>query len=195
MSVKEYFNKHIEIIKRTAIELDQYRIEKFINLLSLNTNKLFFTGVGKNGQVAAKAASTFCSIGISSNYICPMNAMHGDLGNINENDLIVAISKSGETKELIKFLVKAKQKKAKIILIHANTNNVGLKLADLDIDLYVEKECDELNILPSASIAVFTIFLQSVACELAHKKNLNVEDIVMNHPGGKIGTYNISKQY
>ena len=109
------------------------------------------------------------------------------MGVINEDDIIVAISKSGNTEELIHFLHHVKHKNCKIVSLHSNPNNNSLDYCYLDIDLHVDEEADNLNIVPTSSIAVFTVFLQSIACEIADINGLTLEEFVSNHPGGSIG--------
>ena len=162
-------------------------IDEFVDLLLNCKGKIFFTGVGKNGHVAAKATSTFSSIGLPCFFINPVDSVHGDMGVINKGDILVAITKSGNTEELIHFLKHVEHKKCKIVSIHSNPKNKSLDYSSLDIDLRVSKEADHLNIVPTCSIAVFTIFLQSVACEISERKQLTLEQFVKNHPGGSIG--------
>lgn len=187
MSVKKFYESHIESIKQSLDILNLDTVEDFVNLLIDCKGKIFFTGIGKNGHVAAKAASTFSSIGVSCFFINPVDSVHGDMGVINEDDVLVAISKSGNTEELLNFLYYVKRKDCKIISIHSNPGNKANEYSFLDINLHVDKEADHLNIVPTSSIAIFTIFLQSVACEISSRKNLTLEKFVFNHPGGSIG--------
>ena len=89
--------------------------------------------------------------------------------------------------ELIHFLHHVKHKNCKIVSIHSNPNNKSLDYSYMDIDLHVDQEADHLDIVPTCSIAVFTVFLQSVACEISAIKKLTIEQFVRNHPGGSIG--------
>ena len=187
MSISAYYRTHIDVIQESLQSLDLSKVDEFVDLLLNCKGKIFFTGVGKNGHVAAKATSTFSSIGVSCFFIDPVDSVHGDMGVINEEDILIAVSKSGNTEELIHFLKHVKYKKCKIISIHSNPGNKSLKYSSLDINLNVRKEADHLNIVPTCSIAVFTVFLQSVACEISQRKELTLEQFVKNHPGGSIG--------
>ena len=109
------------------------------------------------------------------------------MGVINEDDIIVAISKSGNTEELIHFLHHVKHKNCKIVSLHSNPDNMSLDYCYMDIDLHADEEADNLNVVPTSSIAVFTVFLQSIACEIADINGLTLEEFVSNHPGGSIG--------
>ena len=187
MTVFHFVQRHIEAIKHSMQNVESEKIYCLLYLLLEAKGKIFFTGVGKNGHVAAKAASTFSSIGLPCFYINPVDSVHGDMGVINDEDIIVAISKSGNTEELLHFLKHVEHKKCKIVSLHSNPNNKSLEYSSMDIDLKVRMEADPLNIVPTCSIAVFTVFLQSVACEISRRKELTLEEFVKNHPGGSIG--------
>ncbi len=187
MSVFTFFQNHIDAIQYSLDNVDCADVYKFVDILLDTKGKIFFTGVGKNGHVAAKAASTFSSIGLPVFYIDPVDSVHGDMGVINYNDTVVSISKSGNTEELINFLYHVKHKNCKIVSIHSNPCNNSLDYSCLDIDLHVDGEADHLDIVPTCSIAVFTVFLQSIACEISAINKLTLEEFVTNHPGGSIG--------
>ena len=187
MSVFDFVQRHIDAIKHSVRNVESEKIYCFLYLLLESKGKIFFTGVGKNGHVAAKAASTFSSIGLPVFYIDPVDSVHGDMGVINSKDTIVSISKSGNTEELINFLYHVRRKDCKIVSIHSNPNNDSLDYSYLDIDLHVDGEADHLDIVPTCSIAVFTVFLQSIACEISAINKLTLEEFVTNHPGGSIG--------
>ena len=104
MSVKSFYKAHIDTIEKSLLSLDFDDVNLFVDLILNCKGKIFFTGVGKNGHVAAKATSTFSSIGVPCFYLNPVDSVHGDMGVINSKDLIIAISKSGNTEELVNFL-------------------------------------------------------------------------------------------
>ena len=187
MNLFEHYKKHIDVLAESMELIDPIKAYEFVDLLLSCKGKIFFTGVGKNGHVAAKATSTFSSIGLPCFFINPVDSVHGDMGVINKGDILVAISKSGNTEELIHFLKHVEHKNCKIVSIHSHRNNKSLEYSFMDIDLKVRMEADHLNIVPTCSIAVFTVFLQSVACEISQRKELTLEQFVKNHPGGSIG--------
>ena len=187
MSFESYFKSHITSIENTFQSIDFNLVNQLIDLILNCKGKVFMTGVGKNGHVAAKAASTFSSIGIPVFFLNPVDSVHGDMGVISDEDIIIAISKSGNTEELVIFLHHVHKKKCEIISIHSNESNRSLDYSTHDIFLPIDKEADHLNIVPTTSIAVYTIFLQSIACEISRRKNLTLEQFVTNHPGGSIG--------
>lgn len=187
MSVKDFYRSHITSIQASFDHLEESKINQLVDLILECRGKILFTGIGKNGHVAAKAASTMSSIGIPCFFINAVDSVHGDMGVIGEDDLLIAVSKSGNTDELITFLRHVNHKNCKIVSIHSNDNNQSKKYSHIDINLHVDKEADHLNIVPTSSIAIFTIFLQSLACEISRIKKLTIEQFVKNHPGGSIG--------
>jgi len=191
MSVLSFFKDHIDAIQYSLDNIESIKVYRLVDILLDSKGKIFFTGIGKNGHVAAKAASTFSSIGLPCFYINAVDSVHGDMGVINQKDIIITISKSGNTEELIHFLHHVKHKNCKIVSIHSNPDNKSLDYSYMDIDLHVDQEADHLNIVPTCSIAVFTVFLQSVACEISYIKELTIEQFVSNHPGGSIGQIKI----
>ena len=191
MSVLSFFQDHIDAIQYSLDNIECAKAYELVDLLLSSKGKIFFTGIGKNGHVAAKAASTFSSIGLPCFYINAVDSVHGDMGVINREDILIAISKSGNTEELIHFLHHVRYKNCKIVSIHSNPNNKSLDYSYMDIDLHVDQEADHLDIVPTCSIAVFTVFLQSVACEISAIKKLTIEEFIRNHPGGSIGQIKI----
>ena len=187
MTVRDFYKSHIEAIQTSYEYLEDDKVEELIDLIMNCNGKILLTGIGKNGHVAAKATSTISSIGVPCFFINAVDSVHGDMGVINENDVLIAISKSGNTDELINFLYHVNHKNCKIVSIHSNNGNKSQKYSCLDINLHVDGEADHLNIVPTSSIAIFTIFLQSVACEISRRKNLTLQQFVQNHPGGSIG--------
>lgn len=191
MSVVDYFQKHQQALNYTATHIDFGVVTKLVDQIQHNRCHLFFTGVGKNGHVAAKSASTFCSIGWPAHYINPVDAMHGDMALIEPNDLVIAISKSGTTEELTRFLSHVSARSAHIVMIHSNAELTPTVVCD-SVYVPIQTECDHNHIVPTASILVFTALLQSIACELASRSQLTVQDFVHNHPGGTIGQIDIA---
>lgn len=187
MSFVNYYQSHIDSINNSFNKINLSKVEEFIDLIQNCKGNILFTGVGKNGHVAAKATSTFCSIGIKSFFLNPVDSVHGDMGVICENDLLISVSKSGNTEELVTFLKNVTKKECKIVSIHSNEYNESLKYSHIDINLCVDKEADNLDLVPTSSIAIFTIFLQSIACEISNRNNLTKEKFIFNHPGGSIG--------
>ena len=102
--VKDFINTHLHHISASLLNIDEQKIIHLTNIICECSRNVFFTGIGKNGHVMEKASSTFNSMGIETYFINPVDAVHGDMGKINKDDLIIALSKSGNTDELINFL-------------------------------------------------------------------------------------------
>lgn len=154
------------------------------------SKSLFFTGVGKNKDLMYKISKTYNSVSIKSNFIDPIDAVHGDIGMVSDESSIIASSKSGTTAELINFFVKLKQNKnVKIFLLHCNKNIPPEVLNILDYSLYIpiKKEADHLNMIPTVSLAVMEVVLHSCACQIIEDNNFTIEDLYINHPSGNIG--------
>lgn len=184
--MKDTITLQIDNIKESLINISP---EKVIQLMSSREGSLFFTGVGKNSHVASITASTFSSIGIRSFCMNPVDAVHGDMGNITEKDIVVAISKSGNTEELIVFLknLKTSKPKTKIIAIHSNEKAEAKKYANEDLFIDIREEIDEDNIVPTSSLISYTILLQNIGYFIAKKEGYELKKFKHNHPGGSIG--------
>jgi arabinose-5-phosphate isomerase len=187
MSFIDFARKQFGTALRSLELLDGGQVEDFIGSLSSSEKSVFFTGVGKNGHVASKAASTFNSMGIKVVYIDPVDAVHGDLGMISEGDAVVAISKSGNTDELLCFLAQCAKRTSDIWIVHSNRGNRSVQYAGHEVYIDIDREADTLNTAPTSSIVAYVAFMQAVACEIADRKRLSLEDFVKNHPGGSIG--------
>ena len=187
MQVIDFYNRQIQSSKNAIDHIDFEKVNFLVNEMLNCNGQIILTGVGKNGHVAAKATSTLRSIGLKCFYLNPVDSVHGDMGIIGDDDIIISVSKSGNTEELLAFLQNVRRKNCKIFSIHSNPNNKSLVYSDFDIELFVDHEADHLNAIPTTSITIFTIFLQSIACEISRIKKLSLEDFVYNHPGGSIG--------
>lgn len=148
----------------------------------------FFTGVGKNMFVAARVASTFDSLGIRSMYVDPVNTLHGSMGIFTQSDLLIAISKSGETEELNRFVRTLRnQGFSKIASVTSNPNSTLANLSSITLHVPVKDEGDHLGLAPIASTMVFAAVLDSIAVQLSSERGYKKEDFVHNHPGGSLG--------
>lgn len=177
--------KSIEFLNET---IDYTLLEKLFNELK-NCKTIYFTGIGKNYHIASIISSTFNSLSLRSILIDPVHAVHGDMGLIEDNSVIIIITKSGNTDELIFFCEKLKSRNcgSKIILLHSN-NNAKLKTYAY-FDLYVPflTECDPWNRVPTCSLICYLIVLHSIGMKIVDYKNVTIEEFYKNHPGGDIG--------
>jgi len=187
MTHLKIFKKHLDGIEFALKSIKHEDMVKFVSYFKKPNVNIFLTGIGKNGHVASKAVSTLNSMGVKVFFINPVDAVHGDVGVISENDIIIAISKSGNTEELLNFLSHVNKRTKHICILHSNKNNKSLEFSEFDLYVEIENEADHLNKVPTISIAVYTIILQSVSCVIAEENGLDLKSFVFNHPGGTIG--------
>jgi len=179
--------KSIEIaaskLKSAEVEL----MEEVFNKLILSGGDIVFCGVGKSGLIGAKLASTFTSLGLRSFLLHPTEALHGDLGRVRESDVIVFLSKSGTTEEILKILPFLKVKKEnRIGLLGAVDSPIGKECAVV-FDCSVEKEACINNQAPTTSSTVSLAMGDALAVLFEHIVNLSKEGFAENHPGGFLG--------
>ncbi|MGF7442241.1 KpsF/GutQ family sugar-phosphate isomerase [Campylobacter concisus] len=180
-----------EVLKIEANELLRHaknlEIEDAVNLIFNTKGKVIVTGVGKSGHVGAKIAATLASTGTPSFFLHPTEAMHGDLGMIEKDDVLLAISFSGESDELIKILPHVKRFGVKIVaMARSKTSSLG-KFSDAFIGIDVEKEACPLNAAPTASTTLTLALGDALAVCLMQKRGFKKEDFANFHPGGSLG--------
>ena len=177
-------------ILAAAKRLDNDCVDKILNLLDecfKNKKKLILTGVGKSGIVARKLAATFTSVGLTSIYLNPLDAFHGDLGIVDNEDLCILISNSGETQELIQLIPYLRNKGSIQIGILGKINSTIANQSDLFLDASVDKEVCPLNLAPTASTTVAIAIGDALAVVWMDKRGISRKDFAMNHPAGRLG--------
>ncbi len=182
---KQTFDSEIKSLEDARTRLD----ENFANAVNLiaNSHKIIVSGVGKSGIVAKKIAATFSSIGISSVFLHPVEALHGDIGLVQKGDVAILLSKSGNTEELVKLIPFLKMRSAHIISITGNINSYLARHSDAILDGSVDKEACPFNLAPTSSTTVALVLGDSLAvCSMLLKK-LTLEDFSKLHPLGQIG--------
>ncbi len=162
-------------------------IENAVELILQTKGKLIITGVGKSGLIGAKIAATLASTGTSSFFLHPTEAMHGDLGMIDKNDAILAISYSGESGELVSILPHLKRFGLKIIGMAKDSSSSLGKYSDVFISLHVEKEACPLNVAPTSSTTLTLALGDALAVCLMRAREFKKEDFASFHPGGSLG--------
>ncbi len=162
-------------------------IERAVELIFNTKGKLIITGVGKSGLIGAKIAATFASTGTSSFFLHPTEAMHGDLGMIGKDDVLLAISYSGESEELIKILPHIKRFDINLIAISGEKNSTLSKYADVFISTNIQKEACPLNVAPTSSTTLTLALGDGLAVCLMKKRDFAKEDFASFHPGGSLG--------
>jgi len=179
-------NLEAKSIKKLIHTIDS-NFEKIINLIHKNKGKLIITGIGKSAIIGKKIAATLNSTGTLSFFLHAADAMHGDLGIIQKEDIILFISNSGNSPEIKMLIPIIKKRKNKIIGLTSKPDSFLAKNSDFIIHTYVEKEACPNNLAPTTSTSVQLAMGDAIAMSLLSLKNINSEDFAKLHPGGQIG--------
>ena len=164
--------------------------ERFVELVELIINspgKVVISGVGKSGIVGAKLAATFCSTGTPAVTLDPLSAMHGDLGIVASGDVLLAMSNSGETIELLNVAAAARKLGAKIVALTGDLGSTLARESDVALNVGVEREACPLGLAPTASTAALMAFGDALAMALLEERGLTSQDFAVYHPGGSLG--------
>ncbi len=183
---QETFHIEAEALNKAAQRLDANFLDA-IDLILGTKGKLIITGVGKSGLVGAKMAATFASTGTSSFFLHPTEALHGDLGMIGKEDILMAISSSGESEELTKILPHIKRFDIPLIGLTSQKESSLGRYADVFLDISVEKEACPLNTAPTTSTTLTMALGDALAVALMQKRGFKKEDFASFHPGGSLG--------
>lgn len=179
-------------IEAEAIELVRGRLDAFSISTALEAilnckGKVIVTGVGKSGIIADKIAQTLTSTGTMSVYVHPSDALHGGLGVVAAEDVVIALSNSGETDELLALLPALKRRGSALIAIVGNMDSTLARSADVVLDAAVSEEACPLNLAPTASTTVALAIGDALAMTLMKARGLTPEDFAANHPAGRLG--------
>ncbi|MBR6117682.1 MAG: KpsF/GutQ family sugar-phosphate isomerase [Paludibacteraceae bacterium] len=181
----------------TAIEALIPRLgEEFLQAVETIRNckgKIVVTGVGKSGHIGSKIAATLASTGTPAFFLNPLDAYHGDLGMLSEQDLVLAISYSGATEELLRFLPLIQAKKIRIIGMSGNPDSLLARWSDIHLNIAVEHEADPLNLIPTASTTATLALGDALACALVEANHFQPTDFAKLHPGGDLGRKLLAK--
>jgi arabinose-5-phosphate isomerase len=163
------------------------RFDSAVRLLLECRGRVIVTGMGKSGIICRKIAATLSSTGTPAFFLHPAEAIHGDLGVITSNDVVVALSYSGETGELLRLLETIKRLGAQLIAITGDCDSTLGKAADVALDCHVSQEACPLNLVPTASTSAALALGDALAMTLLVAKGFRQEDFANLHPGGKLG--------
>lgn len=161
--------------------------EKAVNILFNTNGRIIVTGMGKSGIIARKISATLTSTGTPSEFLHPSEALHGDIGMIRENDVVLALSTSGETFEVIRLLNHIKRIGIKLITLVGNPQSSLAKESDVFLDCSVEKEACPIGLVPSTSTTLTLAVGDALSIALMEKKGFSEEEFKYYHPGGSIG--------
>ena len=171
-------------------DLKQYLKEDFIEVVNKILHckgRVILTGIGKSGHICKKISATLSSTGTSSFFMHATEAFHGDLGMIRNDDLVIAVSYSGETDDLIKTIPIIKNIGAEVIGVSGNANSSLAKLSDLHQLIKVAKEACPLDLAPTSSATATLVWGDALAVALMKKRDFQPEDFARSHPGGTLG--------
>ncbi len=158
-----------------------------VDLILRCTGRVVVSGIGKSGHIARKIASTFASTGTPAFFVHPAEASHGDLGMISAQDVVIALSNSGESEELLSVVPLIKRKGAQLIAMTGNAKSTLAQQADIHLDAAVAEEACPLGLAPTASTTAALALGDALAVVLLEARGFSAEDFARSHPGGRLG--------
>jgi arabinose-5-phosphate isomerase len=167
--------------------------DKAVELILESKGKLVVTGVGKSGHIGAKIAATLASVGTPSFFLNPLDAFHGDLGMIQKEDVVLAISNSGQTDELLRFLPYLLEQNIPVIGMSGNPQSLLAQYSSAHLNIAVEREACPLNLAPTSSTTATLALGDALACALIVARNFQAKDFAQYHPGGSLGRRLLTK--
>jgi len=190
----KYSDKVVELLRleASAIELaagrlDLASVDRAVELLSCCDGKVIVTGVGKSGVIAQKIAQTLTSTGTVGIFVHPSDALHGSLGIVREGDVVIALSNSGETDEILAILPTLRTRQVSVISIIGNLDSSLARQSNVVLDASVDKEACPLNLAPTTSTTVALAIGDALAMTLMESRGLTTEEFAANHPAGRLG--------
>jgi len=186
-TAKRVLRIEAEAISGLADRLD-HNFEKAVELLFHCQGRVAVTGMGKSGLIGRKIAATFCSTGTPAFFLHVSEALHGDLGVLAAGDVLVAISSSGETEELVELLEAVKRLRIRLITLTGNSRSTLAVASDIILDIAVREEACSLNLAPTASTAAALAMGDALAIALLERRGFKEEDFAALHPGGRLGS-------
>lgn len=188
--VREYASQCIKDEAQALLELIPQLDENFEKAVDMMFNckgKIIVTGVGKSGNIGAKIAATLSSTGTPAFYINPLDIYHGDLGVMTPDDVVLALSNSGQTDELLRFLPMVLHMNVPVVSISGNPKSLLAKYSTAHITCSVEKEACPLNLAPTSSTTAALAMGDALAIALMMVRNFKPNDFAQFHPGGELG--------
>jgi arabinose-5-phosphate isomerase len=190
MTTREYGIQCIKDEAQALLNLIPHINEEFdkaVDLMLQCKGKVIVTGVGKSGHIGAKIAATLASTGTPSFFINPLDVYHGDLGVMTHDDVVIAISNSGSTDELLRFIPMVLHMQIPIIGMSGNPASLLAKYSTCHLNVHVDKEACPLNLAPTSSTTAALAMGDALAVALMEKRNFRPQDFAHFHPGGELG--------
>jgi arabinose-5-phosphate isomerase len=185
--VRELLKLESNAIAQSADRLDPSQVERVVDLLAKCKGKVVILGVGKSGIIAQKIAATMTSVGTAALYLHPSDALHGGLGIVQQEDVVIVLSNSGETDEIVAMLPYLQNRHVKIVAIVGNVNSTLARKAEAVLDASVDQEACPLNLAPTTSTTVALAIGDALAVTLMKVKGLTTDEFANNHPAGRLG--------
>lgn len=160
---------------------------KAVDMIIGCKGKCIVTGVGKSGHIGRKIAATLASTGTAAFFLNPLDAYHGDLGMVSADDVVIAISYSGNTDELLRIIPTLEERRVPIIAMTGDPHSLLAQHSHAHMNVHVEHEADYLNLAPTTSTTVTLVMGDALACALEKRRNFHMEDFARFHPGGALG--------
>jgi arabinose-5-phosphate isomerase len=184
---KRVFRIESEAIAGLIDRLDD-RFDQVVEMLFACKGRVAVTGLGKSGLIGRKVAATFSSTGTPAFFLHASEALHGDLGVLATGDVLLAISSSGETEELIELLETVKRLRIKLVTLTGKPRSTLALASDIVLDIAVKEEACSLNLAPTASTAAALAMGDALAIALLERRGFKEDDFAALHPGGRLGT-------
>ncbi|EAC2041843.1 KpsF/GutQ family sugar-phosphate isomerase [Campylobacter jejuni] len=189
---KEVFEIEAKSIQDLVLNLDD-NFAKAVDLMLGVKGRCIVSGMGKSGHIGAKIAATLASTGTPSFFIHPGEALHGDLGMLTPEDVLIAISNSGETEEILKIIPAIKKRKIPLIVMCGKKKSTLVKQGDIFLNIAVEKEACPLQLAPMSSTTATLVMGDALAAALMKARNFKPDDFALFHPGGSLGRKLLTK--
>ncbi len=181
------YQMHIDALSENKKHIQLENVEKVIDMIYNCKGKLVFAGMGKSGLIAQKLSATFSSTGTPAFFLHPGESLHGDLGVLQKDDIVVVLAKSGESEEVTSMLRVVNKMGNPIICIIGNPNSTAARMSTVIVRATVSREADPLDLAPTASTTVSLVVGDSLAVAVCEKKNFRPEHFAMYHPAGQLG--------
>lgn len=188
LSAKRTISKEVEALHIMENQLDE-NLSKALDIMQKTTGRVIITGMGKSGHVASKIAATMASTGTPAFFVHPGEASHGDLGMITENDCVIAISNSGESRELSDILIYCKRYGIPLISVTKNPDSTLGQSGDILLRLPDDGEACPLGLAPTSSTTATMVLGDILSVALLERKGFTKTDFKKRHPGGKLGSF------
>ena len=188
--IRQYAKQCLEDEAQALLELIPQLDENFdkaVNMIYNCKGKIIVTGVGKSGHIGAKIAATLSSTGTPAFFFNPLDVFHGDLGVMTSDDIVLALSNSGQTDELLRFIPMVLHMNIPIISMTGNENSLLAKYSNAHIKVWVKKEACPLNLAPTSSTTAALAMGDALAVALMEVRHFEPRDFAQFHPGGELG--------